>query len=216
MSLDTIMIGAVALLALAFAAWFFIGAQWNARRAHAGLRWLRNGLPLMGARTSMSWIGTSSVILAMPVANEPFKSVEHRLLLEPRDVVPQWAFAHWRGQRDLFVFRGDLRRNARVEFNLLDVQSRSGKEALKKATPKEWTQTTLPGGLLLAAEGPLAANVARQMLADLGPLAPQVRRVSVRRSAPNVEIHLIAPWLSGLSSTDVFTAIKNAAQPLLR
>jgi hypothetical protein len=215
MTLDHVMIGLAALLALAVTAWFFIGAQWNVKRAHAGLRWLRDGLPLIGARTTMNWMGTTGVTMRMTVANEPFKSAEHLLVIEPRDVVPLWAIAHWRGRRDYFIFRGDLRRHARVEFNLLDVQSWNGKEGLKHSTPKEWTQTPLPGGLLLAAEGPEAAKVARQMLLDLGSLAQHVTRVSVRRTAPHVEIHMTTPWLSGLSSTEVYTAIKNAARPLL-
>ena len=209
------MIGLVALLALAFTAWFFIGAQWNVKRAHAGLRWLRDGLPLLGARTSMSWMGTTRVTLVMNAANEPFKSVELLLLMEPRDVIPLWALAHARGRRDSFIFRGDLRRHDRVEFNLLDEKSWSGQEALKHATPKEWSQTTLPDGILLTAEGTDAARVARQMLANLGPLARHVRRVSVRRTAPHVEIHMVTPWLSGMSSTEIFATIKNAVKLLL-
>lgn len=215
MTLDQIMIGLVALLALAFTAWFFLGAQWNVKRAHAGLRWLRNGLPLLGARTTMSWMGTTGVTLVMKAANEPFKSVELLLLMEPRDVIPLWALAHARGRRDFLLFRADLRHHARVEFNLLDVKSWSGQDALKNATPKEWTQSTLAGGLLLTAEGIEAATVARQVLADLGPLAAQVRRLSVRRTVPHIEIHMITPWLSGAPSPEVFATIKNALKPLL-
>ncbi len=215
MTLDQIMIGLVAALALAFTAWFFIGAQWNVKRAHAGLRWLRDGLPSLGARTTMSWIGTTEVTLLMSAANEPFKSVEMRLRMEPREVIPLWALAHARGRRDFFIFRGDLRRYARVEFNLLDEKSWSGQEALGHATPKEWSQTTLPDGILLTAEGTEAASVARQMLANLGPLAGHVRRVSVRRTVPHVEIHMVTPWLSGMSSTDMFATIKNAVKLVL-
>jgi hypothetical protein len=214
LTLDQIMIGLVALLALTFTAWFFLGAQWNVKRAHAGLRWLRDGLPLLGARTTMSWMGTTGVTLLMKAANEPFKSAELLLLLEPRDVIPLWAFAHLRGRRDFMLFRGDLRRHARVEFNVMDVTSWSGQEALKHATPKEWTRTTLAGGLLLAAEGTEAAAAARQMLADLGPLAVHVRRLSLRRTVPHIEIHMITPWLSGMSSTEMFTAIKDAVKQL--
>jgi hypothetical protein len=216
MSLDQIMVGLAAALALAFTAWFFLGAQWNVNRAHAGLRWLREGLPLLGPKATMRWMGTTGVTLGLNAANEPFKSAEVLFLMEPRDVIPLWLLAHFvRHRRDFMIVRGDLRRHARVEFNVLDEKSWSGKEALKNNTPREWTRTALPGGLLLAAEGPDAANAARQMLAQMGPLATRVRRVSVRRTLPHLEVHMNVPWESGVSSTDVLTIIKNSGKLLL-
>ena len=163
----------------------------------------------------MSWMGTTGVHLVMNAANAPFKSVEILSLMEPRDVVPLWLLSHLQGRRDIMILRGQLRRHARVEFDLLDKKSWSGKDVLRHGIAKEWSQSTLADGLLLASEGPDATMAAQQVRARLARLSPQLRRVSVRRTVPHVEVHLLAPWRSGLASADVLKALKDMADLLL-
>ena len=215
MVLGDIFIGIAAALALAFTAWFFLGAQLNVRRAHEALRWLRDGLPLLGEKTTMNWLGTTGVDLNMNAANAPYKSVEILVLMEPRDVVPLWLLSHAQGRRDILIFRGHLRRHARVEFDLIDRKSWNGKEALRHSVPKEWTQSALPEGLLLASESPDATLMAGQMKARLGRLAPYLYHVAVRRTVPHIEVCLYLPWRSGISSSDVLNTMKDAGNLLM-
>ncbi len=212
--LGDIFVGLAAAAALAMTAWFFIGAQWNVRRGHDALRWLRDGLPLLGERTTMRWMGTSGVHMGMSAAHAPYKSVELLLLMEPRDVVPLWLLTRLQGRRDILVVRGHLRRHARVEFDLLDRRAWSGNDALRHAVPKEWKRTTQADGLILAAEGSDAVLAAQQIKAQLGRLAPYVIRVAIRRTTPQVEIHLRSPWRSGVTSADTLKIFKEIGEGL--
>jgi hypothetical protein len=215
MNLGDIFVGAAAAFMLALTAWFFIGAQWNVKRIHDVLRWLRAGLPLLGERTTMRWLGTTGVHLGMEAANAPFKSVELMILMEPRDVVPLWLLSHLQGRRDILLVRGHLRRHARVEFDLLDKTSWSGKDALRHNIAKEWPRSTLSDGFLLASEGADATLAAQQVKAQLGRLAPNLYRIAVRRTVPHVEVYLLAPWKSGVSSTDMLKMMKEVGNLLL-
>lgn len=215
MDSGNVLIVIVAGLALGVTGWFFLAAQWNARRNHDALRWLRAGLPLLAERTSMSWMGTTGVRLDMSAAREPFKSVEILTLMEPRDVVPLWILSHLQGRRDVMIVRCHLQRHARVEFDLLKPGTWSGKDVLRRGLPAEWTQTTLDGGMLLASEGPDATRAAQDIRARLNKLSPYLMRVSVRRTVPHIEIHLVQPWKSGDSSPDVLRLVKTVGERLL-
>ena len=215
MDIGNVLIGVVVALTLGLTGWFFIAAQWNARRNHEALRWLRSGLPQVSERTSMNWMGTTGVRLDMSEAKEPFKSVEVLTLMEPRDVVPLWILSHLRGRRDVMIVRGNLRRHARVEFDLIKAGSWSGKDVLRRGIPKEWTQATLSDGMLLASEGPDATRSAQEIKARLAKLSPQLTRVSVRRTVPHIEMHLLSPWKGSQASPDVMKLFKAVGELLL-
>ena len=41
--------------------WFAVGSMWNVRKGNATMRWMQGGLPLLGERTTVRWLGTTSV-----------------------------------------------------------------------------------------------------------------------------------------------------------
>ncbi len=52
------------ILALALVmGWFAVGIIWNIRRGNAVLRWLQTGLPRLGERTTLRWLGSSVVAM---------------------------------------------------------------------------------------------------------------------------------------------------------
>lgn len=212
---DSTLIVIVMLLVLGLTAWFFLAGQWNVRRHHDALRWLRSGLPLLAERTSMHWMGTTGVRLEMSAAKEPFKNVEILTLLEARDVVPLWLLSHLQGRRDVMILRSNLRRHARVEFDLIKPKTWSGKDVLQRGIPTEWIQTTHADGMLLASEGPDATRAAQEIKTRLATLWPYLTRVSVRRTVPEVEIHLLQPWASGDSAPDVIKLFRVVGDTLL-
>ena len=209
------LIAFVVVLTLGVTSWFFLAAQWNVRRNHDALRWLRAGLPVLAERTSMNWMGTTGVRLEMTHSKDPFKDVEILTLMEPRDVIPLWILAHLQGRRDVMILRGHLRRHARVEFDLIKPGTWSGNDVRRRGIPSEWSQTTLQDGMLLASEGPDATRSAQEIKSRLGRLSPYLLRVSVRRTVPHIEIHLLQPWRSGDASPDVIKLFKAVGEHLL-
>jgi len=215
MSSNDILTWIVAVLAIVSTAWYFLGAQWNVRRAQAALRWLQQGLPALGEKTTMRWMGTTGVHLGINAPKEPFKSVEILILMEPRDVAPLWLLSHLQGRRDIMIFRAHLRRHARVEFDLLNKSSWSGKQALAHAIPSEWSKAALPENLILASEGPDASAAAQQMIPLVRRLSPGLRRAAIRRTVPHVEIHLLAPWQDDRNAMATLQALKDIGSQVL-
>ena len=83
--------------------WFAIGTQYNVRKGHQAMRWLQEGLPVIGEKTTLRWLGSSVVELKIQEAKPPFSHAEVLFVLEPRDVSIIWAFARLRGRRDATI-----------------------------------------------------------------------------------------------------------------
>ena len=73
------------------------------------VKWFREGLPLIGEKTTMRWLGSSVVELKIPKAKDPFRNAETLVVFEPRDVLLLWAYTRARGRRDMLIFRAQLR-----------------------------------------------------------------------------------------------------------
>ena len=86
--------------------WFAAGTHFNVRKGEAALRWLQDGLPLVGEKTTLRWLGSSAIELKIADAKPPFREAEVVVVLEPRDVPILWWFARLRGRRDLLMPRG--------------------------------------------------------------------------------------------------------------
>ena len=94
---------------IAIVGWFALGTHLNVRKGHRFLEWLQSGLPLVGEKTTLRWLGSSVVHLQIENAREPFRRVEVLVVLEPRDVPPLWLLSRLRGRRDLLIVRTELR-----------------------------------------------------------------------------------------------------------
>ena len=75
---------------------FAFGTQRNVRRGNDLLRWLQEGLPLIGERTALKWLGSSAVQLDITKPKTPFSEAQVVVVLEPRDVGWLWAWARSR------------------------------------------------------------------------------------------------------------------------
>ena len=104
--------------AIVFVGWFAVSTQYNVRRGSAALKWLQEGLPLVGEHATARWLGSSVVELKIAEAKAPFRSAEVLVVLEPRDVPLMWWWAHARGRRDLLIFRSQLRGAPKFEKEL--------------------------------------------------------------------------------------------------
>ncbi len=126
----------IAIAAVAIVAWFAAGTIWNVRTGRELLRWMQGGLPALGQRTTVRWLGSTAVEMVIRDGKAPFASATLVIFLEARDTPWMWAIGRSRGRRDTLIIRAVLRRTPKVEFEALDPASWSGRDALPRVPPK--------------------------------------------------------------------------------
>jgi len=202
----------VAVAAVAVVAWFAAGTIWNVRKGSALMRWMQGGLPVLGERTSVRWLGSTAVEMVIRDGKAPFAGVTLVIFLEPRDLPWMWALGRSRGRRDTLIVRAVLRRSAALELEALDPLSWSGRDALARV-PREWPlrEAAGPGGMVVhhASAAALARADALLALAERAGLA--VKRLSVRRTEPNLQIHVAVPD-GGQPAREFFEAVHALAE----
>jgi hypothetical protein len=185
----------IGIAAVAIVAWFAAGTIWNVSKGRALMRWMQDGLPALGERTTVRWLGSTAVEMVIRDGKTPFASVTVLIFLEPRDAPWMWAFGRARGRRDTLIIRGKLRKDPAVEFEALDPASWSGRDALPRVPPK-WLvrQPVSPGGgTVIHHEGAAELTQADTMLGLAQQAGLAVRRLSVRRTEPNFQLHVSLP-----------------------
>lgn len=199
----------VTVLALVLLVWFAAGTIWNIRKGRELMRWMQGGLPLLGERTTVRWLGSTAVEMVLRKARPPFEEATVVIFLEPRDVPWMWALSRGRGRRDTLIVRGKLRTAPRADLEALDRASWSGRDALRSMAAGEWSvrEPAVPGGLSTYYQAPAVLSRADALLEVASRAGLTVRRLSVRRSEPHLQIHLAPPG-DGVSAEDFFEAVR--------
>lgn len=202
------------LLAILFLGWFALGTHANVRRGNAVLTWLQQGLPILGERASMRWLGSSVIELKIAKGKAPFRNVETLVVFEPRDVPLLWAFERMRGRRDLLIVRAHLESSPRFEMEAFDPGGWTTHGTERNVKNKNWTRLELDASKPLqayfsGAEG----RVAAKPMIDLA-VRPgwELVRLSLHRSVPNLEVHYRLPNLAAQSSQSVFSKIRQISE----
>jgi len=192
--------------------WFAWGTSLNVRRGQAVLRWMRGGLRRIGDRTTLRWLGSTAVVLRIAEAKPPFANAELIVFLEPRDLPWMWALGRLRGRRDALLFRANLRRQPSAEFEALDAESWSGRDALPRV-PAGWARNPTQATARLAVHQPrdeepgrADALIGRARQAGLAPW-----RLSLRRSEPHFQLHVPLP-ASGSDAEAFFETVQALAE----
>lgn len=199
----------IAVVGLALLAWFAAGTIWNVRRGHEIMRWMQGGLPLLGERTTMRWLGSTAVEMVIRQARPPFEEAAVVIFLEPRDVPWMWAFSRGRGRRDTLIVRARLRQAPRADLEALDRQSWSGRDALRSLRGGEWSVRE-PGareGLATFYRARAGLSRADAMLELAARAGLKVRRLSLRQGERHLQIHVDCPH-RGVSASDFFEAVR--------
>lgn len=185
----------LAALAVTVIAWFALGSVWNVRKGGAAMRWMQEGLPLIGERTTVRWLGTTAVELGIRAARAPFEAVTIIVFLEPRDLPWMWALGRSQGRRDILIVRARLRAAPAADLEALDRASWSGREALRRLDRERWSVREPSGDGGLATFYPAPAALARaDALLELASRAEvAVRRLSVNRGERQLELHVALP-----------------------
>ncbi len=204
--LVTVLLAAVA---VGVVAWFAAGTLHNVRKGSAVMRWMQGGLPLLGARTTVRWLGTTAVEMSIREARPPFEEVTLVVFMEPRDLPWMWALARQGGRRDTLIVRARLRRAPRLDLEALERGSWSGKDVLRRMAAEEWSvrEPSSPGGLPIFTKTPAALGRAEELVGLATGAGLTVRRLSVRRSEPHFQIHVALPS-TALPAAAFFEAVR--------
>ena len=184
----------IGIAAVAVVAWFAAGTIWNIHKGRTLMRWMQGGLPLLGARTTVRWLGSTAVEMVIRDGKAPFAGVTLVIFLEPRDMPWMWALGHSRGRRDILIIRGVLHRTPEVELEALDPVSWSGRDALARVPPKWPTrQAAGAGNVEIHHSNDAALALAEALLTLAQQDGFAVKRLSLRRSEPNFQLHVSIP-----------------------
>lgn len=190
--------------------WFAVGIQWNVRKGNGLLRWLQGGLPLLGRRTTLRWLGSSVIELKIAEAAEPFLSAEVLVVLEPRDVGPMWGWGRLHGRRDFLILRGTLHRPPRFEVEAGDRRGWTGRDALRRLALDEWQHADWgDANVLVAHSGGRAPEVARRLWEEFHRSSSGVWRLSIRRTHPHLEVHLRPPDTARSDAKPLFETFRD-------
>lgn len=188
-------LGSLLLLAMiVILIWFALGTQRNIRKGNDLLRWLQGGLPILGKRTAMKWLGSSAVQLNIVEPNEPFREAEVVAVLEPRDVGVLWAMARAKRRRDFVILRGRLQRSPRYELEAGDLRGWTGQDGLRKLDLEAWSNADWDDPNVRILHGPGAdVEAAQAAWRALAEASGGVWRLSIRRTPPHLEVHVLLP-----------------------
>jgi hypothetical protein len=196
--------------------WFAFGVVYNLRRGEALLKWMQNGLPRIGQRTTFRWLGTSVAELIIAHAKKPFRRLETVLVLKPRDVFWMTIIAYFQGRDDIVIFRAQLSTAPLVDLELVDPKTWSGRNAMNQVVERKWESKAYQDMQLLAPKGllDLATTVLDKLAVPMQKLTPRYARFSLRRDTPNLELHVPFPAYRSLDATQYFDALRELAQSI--
>lgn len=191
--------------------WFALGTQRNIRKGNDLLRWFQGGLPMLGRRTTLRWLGSSAVELGIVEPEPPFREATVIIVLEPRDVAVLWAFARSRGRRDFVIVRANLVRAPRFSMDVRDPRGWTGRPEQPDQADDQPPARDWPGGCI-ALVGPGADEAAvRSAWGRLATATGGVWRLTVQPLVPHVEVHFLPPATDSTTAAGVLTPIRELA-----
>ncbi|MBI5305880.1 MAG: hypothetical protein HY868_27375 [Chloroflexi bacterium] len=193
---------------------FAIGTHLNIRKGDRVIKWMRGGLPLVGERATVRWLGSSVAEIKVTKSFAPFRTAEVLFVFEPRDVPVHWLWSRWRGRRDLMIFRAQLDNATRFELEVFDPKGWTTHHTERDVKKKNWTPVPLTAqGLEAYRSG--GDNHDAQPLIDLATKAGgKLVRLSVHRTVPNLEVHWLMPDGNQDNANNWFANLKRLAQDI--
>jgi hypothetical protein len=197
--------------------WFAFGTQANVRAADRLMRWLQDGLPLLGPRATLRWMGSSVAELRIVEPERPCRSAALLIVLEPRDLSALWLLSRWRGRRDFLLLRLDLVRAPRFRADLIDPHAWTAGDRRSDEEPFARERTWSDGaGNAVRVRGDDEVDVER-----LHPFWDRLRqtsggvwRVSVRPLVPHLEVHVLPPASEAARARQLLGVVRELAEAI--
>lgn len=197
-----------------FVGWFAAGMWVNVRKGNAIARWLQDGLPLVGEKTTLRWLGTSGVELKIQNPRKPMLSVEVFILLEPRDIPFLWGYFHARGRRDILIVRCQLSSSRAFQLEASDPRAWSARGARQQEVRKLWIAVPAPAGTRVMASGEGRVEIAEKLLALAAGCHLPLVRLAIRRDAPQFEVQWQLLRYGSVSARRVFEILREISDQL--
>lgn len=204
----------VIIVVVIFMGWFALGSIYNVRRGNALLKWMQAGLPDVGQKTTLRWLGTSVVELVIAQAKKPFRRLETLLVLKPRDVFWMTIVAYFQRREDIVIFRAHLTTAPATDLELLDLNTWTGQDTQKRIRQRKWESRTYQGLHLMAPAGllDLATKTLDRLAPPMQKLSARYARFGLHRNAPNFEVHVPFPDDRTVDARQYFEALRELAR----
>jgi hypothetical protein len=208
--------GVVAVIGLCalLAAWYGVGYWYNRRLSGRIRRWLELAGTILGSERETGWLGTpaSGAWMRVDHAQRPFRRMEIAALVENRELLPTWLFAHLRGKRDCLIIKATLHAPSRDE---VEVAPAGGAVAgqLRKAQEEPWNWEEGPRGLAVAYRGPNARRQADALNPWIQKYGNCLERFSWRRQEPQIQLQMKAADLLAQPGETFFSDLQQAVDP---
>jgi hypothetical protein len=199
-----------------FMLWFALGTQRNIRRGNELLTWLQQGLPKLGKRTTLRWLGSSAVQLDIVEPSAPFDAAQVVVVLEPRDIGFLWAWARAHRRRDFLILRASMDRPPPYEVEAGNPGGWTGGDRLRKLDPVVWQRDAwVDRNVGLAHTPGYDMDRIRRTWEVLEATSGGVWRLSVRRERPHLEVHLRPPDTGRVRAETLLQAFRDLAATVL-
>ena len=183
---EWIIIGLSAILFM----WYFAANAYNRRRGIATYRWLFRALENVGEIAHTEWIGSSSqgARLLVEKASRPFRKVESKYLLEPREFLPYWIFSRIRGKRDEVIILFTLRSVPKSLVKVYKKGSRRSEITNAAEKSRESKSEQSFNGFQIRYDGIGNQHFEEKVQSFLFDYADSTTTIELRREAPHLEI----------------------------
>ena len=190
--------------------WFAFGVIYNLRRGEAVLKWMRDGMPRIGEKTTLRWLGTSVAELVIARAKSPFRRLDTLLVLKPRDVFWMTILSAIQGRNDVIIFRAQLGSPPLLDLELADPKTWSGRTALSQVAERGLESRAYKDLQLMAPKGliDLASSTLDQLSGPMQQLSSKFVRFGLRKDGNHLEINLPFPDYHSIGAGSYFEALR--------
>jgi len=156
---------AVLVIAAFFLVWYYGAFVYTRRLARRIGTELKRAVVGLGGTSKIQWFGTTAFRMKTEGADPPFQEFSLTVTLRPREMPINWAIGTAQGRRDAALVEASLRKDPRIEFELVDPQTRIGRR--RSRSKAGWSNVSLGGSeLLLSSDDERSA---RRILESIDP-----------------------------------------------
>ena len=156
---------AVLVVAAFFLVWYYGAFVYTRRLARRIGTELKRAVVVLGGTSKIQWFGPGAFRMKTEGANPPFQEFSLTVTLRPREMPINWAIGTAQGRRDAALIEASLRKDPRIEFELVDPKTRIGRR--RSRSKADWSKVSLGGGeLLLSSDNERGA---RRILESIDP-----------------------------------------------
>ena len=141
--IDPVQLAVVLLVAGFFSVWYYGAFVYTRRLARRIGTELKRAVVDLGGTSKIQWFGTTAFRMKTDDANPPFQEFSLTVTLRPREMPINWAIGTAQGRRDAALVEASLRKDPRIEFELVDPQTRIGRR--RSRSKAGWSTVSLGG-----------------------------------------------------------------------